>query len=163
MEAKDYIYIIGILLTFLLSVFSLIHAWRISKKTLFINCVTAERVTWIKNLRVNIATFCGLTHHFHWSPIGDSERKDIFKKIDRLRILIQLQLNPNEEHHKNIIDLVTNKIPDLAGKTGGTVLIDEKAPLDKALDELVSASQLLLKEEWKRVKKEAKKGDITKS
>ena len=78
-------------------------------------------------------------------------------------MLIQLQLNPNKEHHKNIIDLVTNKIPDLVGKTGGTVPIDEKHPLDKALDELVSASQLLIKEEWDRIIKEAKKGDIVAS
>ena len=163
METKDYLYIIGILLTFILGAFNLIHTWRISKKTTFINCVTAEGIKWINNLRENIATFCGLTHHFHWSLIDEDEKKNIFNKIDRLRMLIQLQLNPNEELSKNITDLVTNKIPNLAGKTGTQVSIDEKPPLDKALDELVSASQLLLKEEWDRVKEEAKKGDIAKS
>jgi hypothetical protein len=160
METKDYIYTIGILLTFLVSICNLIHTWRISKKTLFINCVTAERVNWIKNVRVNIATFCGLTHHFHWSQIDNRQKENILKQIDRLRMLIRLQLNPYKEHHKKIIDLVTNKIPDLAGKTGGTVPIDEKAPIDKALDELVSASQLVVEEEWDRIKKEVRKGDI---
>jgi hypothetical protein len=92
-----------------------------------------------------------------------AKKKDVFKKIDRLRMLIQLQLDPNEGHHKKIIDLITNTIPDLAGKIGCMVPPDEKPPLDKALDELISTSQLLVKEEWDRVKKEAKKGDITKS
>lgn len=161
MEPKDYVYIVGILVTFLLGVFNLVHTWWISRKTTFINCVTAERVKWIANLRENIATFCGLTHHFHWSSIDNKEKKNIFEKIDRLRMLIQLQLNPNEEYSRKIIDLVTNKIPDLAGKTGGIVPIDEKPPLDKAIDELVSTSQLLLKQEWNRVKEEAAKGNIT--
>jgi hypothetical protein len=155
MQAKDYVYIVGILLTFLLGVFNLLHTWRITQKTTFINCVTAERVKWITNLRENIAAFCGLTHHFHWSGVENSEQKDIFKQVDRLRMLIQLQLNPNEERSKKIICLITNEIPNLVGKTGGLVPIDEKPPLDKALDELVSTSQLLLKEEWDRVKEEA--------
>ena len=163
MEAKDYLYIIGIFLTFLLSIFNLIHTWHISKKTLFINCVTTERVNWIKNVRVNIATLCGLTHHFHWSQIHNREKENILKEIDRLRMLIRLQLNPDKEHHKKIIDLVTKKIPDLVGKTGGIVTIDEKPPLDKALDELVSASQLVVQEEWDRIKKEVRKGGIVES
>ena len=78
-------------------------------------------------------------------------------------MLIQLQLDPNKEQHKNIIHLVTNKIPDLAGKIGGIVPINEKPLLDKVLDELVLASQLSLKEERDRIEKEDRKGDITKS
>ena len=161
MEIKDYVYIVGILLTFLLGAFNLIHTWRLGKKTTFINCVTAARVKWIDSLRENIATFCGLTHHFHWSSIGKEEEAVVLEKVDRLRRVIQLQLNPNEEYSKKIIDLVANKIPNLAGKTGDIVPMDEVPPLDKALNELVSTSQLLLKEEWDRVKEEAKKGDIT--
>ncbi len=161
MEFKDYIYIGSILLTFIVGVLNLIHTRHLGKKTTFINCVTAARVKWIDNLRENIATFCGLTHHFHWSSISEEQEAVVLEKVDRLRRIIQLQLNPNEEYSKKIIDLVTNEIPNLAGKTDEIVPIDEDPPLDKALNELVLTSQLLLKEEWDRVKEEAKKGDIT--
>ncbi len=162
MEAKDYLYIVAILLTFLLGVFNLIHTWRISKKTTFINCVTAERVKWINNLRENIANFCGLTHHIVWSnpEITAKEKNEILNEIDRLRMLIPLQLNPHEESTKEIVELL-KKIPDQTDVSEQVVHEDEEFPVDKSINELVSKTQLLLKHEWDRVKEEAKKGDIT--
>jgi len=154
METKDYL----ILLTFLLGVFNLIYVWRINKKTTFINCVTAERVKWINKLRENIANFCGLTHHFVFSDLGEKEKKEILNEIDRLRMLIPLQLNPHEDSTEEIVKLV-RKIP-MQTDVNGVVSFGEKFPVEKSIDELISKTQLLLKQEWNRVKKEAEKGNI---
>lgn len=160
METKDYVYIVGIIFTFLLGVFNLINMWRISKKTTFINCVTTERVKWINKLRGNIANFCGLTHHFVFSELGEKEKNEIRNEIDRLRMLIPLQLNPHEESTEEIVDLI-REIP-MQTDFKGVVSFDEKFPVEKSIDKLISKTQLLLKQEWNRVKKEAEKGNITK-
>lgn len=162
MEVKDYLYIFAILVTLLLGISNIAYNLHRTKITTFINCVTAERVKWIANLRENIATFCGLTHHFVWSPLDQKEKNDILNKVDRLRILIPLQLNPDEEPSKKITELL-NKIPDLTDTTGQVTPIGEKAPIDKAIDDLVQTTQMLLKQEWNRVKEEAYKGKLTKS
>jgi hypothetical protein len=160
METKDYVYIVGILFTFLLGIFNLINMWRISKKSTFINCVTAERVKWINRLRENIANFCGLTHHFIFSELSEKDKREILNEIDRLRMIIPLQLNPHEEITGEIVKLI-KKIP-MQTDVQKVVDFDKKFPVEKSIDELISKTQLLLKREWNRVKKEAEKGNISK-
>ncbi|HUW19857.1 MAG TPA: hypothetical protein VMW16_11200 [Sedimentisphaerales bacterium] len=158
MATMDYLYTIGILLTFVLGVFNLIYTRNISKKTTFINCVTAERVKWINNLRQNIANFCGLTHHFVWSDVGEKEKNEILAEIDKLRMLIPLQLNPHEKSTAEIVELL-QRIPNQTD-VRGTPGVGEKYPVEKSIDELICKTQVLLKREWNRVKQEAERGNI---
>jgi len=148
METKDIVYIIGISVTFIIGLGNIIYSFISHKRTLFINSVTSERVKWIGQLRENISSFCGLTYHWKLTNIQNEEEVNkILQEIDKLRMLIKLQLNPNGKYDNAIIDLI-DKIPDLTGY-----------PIDKlkqAIDELLKITQSLLKEEWDRVKEESK-------
>ena len=62
---KDIFFSLGIILTFIIGVWNIINNYRASRRTAFINTVTAERVKWIEKLRENISEFCGLT--YTWS------------------------------------------------------------------------------------------------
>lgn len=153
METKDVVYLVGILLTAALGVWNLVSNIRASRRTSYINTVTAQRVNWIEQLRQDVASFSGKTYTWCLSKLeGENGELDILKEIDRLRYVIRLRLNPSGKHD-NEIERLMKEIPELTG-------ISKKEELKAKLDELTKTTQNLLKEEWEKVKKEAKSGDI---
>jgi hypothetical protein len=112
-EIKDIVLGIGILVTLFLGVWNLVANWRLSRRTAFVNTVTAERVKWLGTLRENISTFCGLTHAWSFSALADKpDAHTTLLQLDKLRHLIRLQLNPDGVHDKEIESLIA-RIPDL--------------------------------------------------
>jgi hypothetical protein len=154
-ETKDMITIIGIVMTFIVSAFSLYIGVRNSKKTLFINSVTSSRIKWIDTIRNNISEFCGLTYHYAITPIESKEKQQIVEKIDKLRFLIKLQLNRGDNFDKKILAKI-DIIPNLTD----SITTDD---LKKEIDELIELTQDLLKLEWEGVKQESMKGILPKS
>lgn len=153
MEPKDIIYGVGILLTFLLGIWNLVSNYWASRRTTFINTVTNQRVKWIEQLRQDISAFSGLTHTWCFSELeGKPEEYELLKETDRLRHAIRLRLNPSGQHDQKIEALIA-KIPNLTH-------ITQREELKKALNELTAATQLLLKEEWERVKLESEHGNL---
>lgn len=154
-ELKDIIYGFGILLTFIVGAWNLFNNYKISRKTTFINTVTAERVKWIEQLRQDISSFSGLTHTWCFSELeGKPDENEILKEVDRLRHVIRLRLNPEGEHDQKI-EVLIQKIPKLTH-------ISNREELQQALEDLTVTTQKLLKDEWEKVKKEAKEGDLEK-
>ena len=152
-EPKDYFLGAGVLVTLILGIWNVVANWRSSRRTAFINTVTAERVKWLGTLRENISTFCGLTYTWQFSRLeGKPEEHNALLQIDKLRHLIRLQLNPDGVHDKSIEALVT-RIPELTDAI-------HKAELKVALNDLIEVSQTLLKDEWEKVKEESKRGDL---
>ncbi len=153
MEGKDIIYGLGILLTFALGVWNLVTNYRLTRRTSFINTVTNQRVKWIEQLRQDISAFSGLTHTWCFSELeGKPEELEVLKEIDRLQHVIRLRLNPDGTHDRKIAPLI-RRIPDLTH-------ISKREELTAALEELITTTQQLLKEEWEKVKAEAKRGDL---
>lgn len=153
MKTKDVIYGLGILLTFIIGIWNLISNYRASRRTSFINTVTNQRVKWIEQLRQDIAAFCGLTYTWSISQMEDKPQKyDMLKEIDRLRHVIRLRLNPTGKHDMKIEELI-NRIPELTH-------VSKQDELKQSLNELLTTTQALLKEEWEKVKAESKQGDL---
>ena len=156
MEAKDVIYAIAIAVTFLIGLTNIVYNIHINRRTTYINSVTAERVKWINALRENVSEYAGLTYNWVISDVeeGSEESKEILKKIDYLRILIQLQLNPTEPLSQKIIEW----IDEISYSTHES----QKEQLKKNLRGMVADVQCLLKEEWDKVKDEAEEGRLPK-
>ena len=153
MDAKDWIYGLGIVLTFAIGVWNLVSAYRTTRKTSFINTVTSQRVKWIEQLRQDVSALSGLTHAWCFSNLeGKPQEFEVLKEIDRLRHVIRLRLNPDGTHDRKIQALIS-KIPELTHES-------QQAQLKAALDELTTETQLLLKEEWEKVKREAEHGNL---
>ncbi len=153
MEVKDIIYGLGILLTFALGGWNLLSNYRASRRTSFINTVTAQRIKWIEQLRQDISAFSGLTHTWCFSELeGKPEEAAILKEIDRLRHLIRLRLNPSGTHDQEIEELI-QRIPQFTHVT-------KRGELKQTIEQITVATQKLLKEEWDKVKEESKYGDL---
>jgi len=156
-ELKDIFYIVGIAATFLIGLGNIIYNIYINRRTTYINSVTAERVKWINALRENVSKYAGLTYNWVISDVEEEsdESKEILKEIDQLRILIQLQINPNEKLGKKIIGWIDT----ISSHTHES----QKEELKKDLKSMVTDVQELLKIEWDKVKDEAEKGRLPKN
>lgn len=144
--------LLSIIITLIISSNSLYLTLKSTKKTLYINSVTANRVKWIGDIRDNISKFCGLTYHYALTELSKSEKQKIFQEIDQVRFLIKLQLNREDEFDKRIIEKI-DIIPNIDTKK-----IDV---LESEINELINLTQDLLKLEWEGVKMESMKGILT--
>lgn len=153
MEAKDIVYAISIILAFGLGVWNLVVNYRNTRRTNFINIVTSQRVQWIEQLRQDISTYSGLIYTWSASNMeGKPEEFEMVRDIDRLRHVIRLRLNPKGSHDKQI-EALLDKIPKYTDPS-------QSAKLSDALNRLTVTTQLLLKEEWEKVKREAEHGNF---
>lgn len=112
LETKDIITLVGIGITFIVSSIGLYVSLRNTKKTLFINSITASRIKWIDILRNTISEFCGLTYHFALTELDKAENQKVLERIDKLRFLIKLQLNRGDEFDRKLMAKI-DLIPDL--------------------------------------------------
>lgn len=121
------------------------------KRSSYIISVTAERSKWIDKLRGNIADLLAVCGSIHMnqadkiSVVALTKRSD----ADRLIALITLQLDPFDKSgiDRNLIILLP-KLVQFSEKTS-----DEYRGLEQ---QFIQHAQFLLKEEWEKVKSEAK-------
>jgi hypothetical protein len=153
MEAKDYVYALGILATLALGIWNLVQGQRSARKASFINTVTSQRVLWLEQMRQDVGKFIGLTNSWVMSEMeGTAKGQEMVQEIDRLRHVIRLRLNPKDAPDIEIASLI-KKIPDLTHES-------QQEELRAALEALTVATQKMLKEEWDKVKRESKDGDL---
>ena len=122
-QPKDYVLVVGVLVTFILGIANAIATFRSSRRTMFINIVTSERVKWLEKLRQDISSFSGLTRTWCFSSLeGKPQEYEALKEIDRLRHVIRLRLNPKGAHDQKIEKLI-EQIPQLTDESQRNALL----------------------------------------
>lgn len=153
LETKDIITLIGICVTFSATIYSILVGLRNSKRTIFINSVTASRIKYINELKDYMSDFLGTTNYFILGAFAEKETAtSCYQKIDRLRFLIKFQLNSNDPFDVLMIETVENIINIAAPAMLTTEIIDEEMKM------LTFLTQGLLKYEWEGIKFESKNG-----
>ena len=151
-EAKDTVVAGGLLVTLGLGIMNALANFRLSRRTTFINTVTSQRIKWIEQLRQDVSTYAGLT--FHWVSTdltNDAKRQELLQEIDRLQHVIRLRLNPSGAEDKKIAHYLS-EIPKHT---------DRPDVVSSLLEDLTTATQRLLKEEWDKVKEESQHGPLS--
>lgn len=120
-----------------------------SRKTTFINTVTSERVRWMGELRDNTSRLCSIAFSLVDNPYS-TNREDLAKELNRVAVQIKLLLNPDE--HLNII----KSLESIINSTSFQNLSDNM------LNNFVASIQEMLKDEWEKIKKEAREGELPK-
>jgi hypothetical protein len=140
--------LIGVFLSAFVSAFV---ANVVSKRSAYITAVTAERSKWIDKLRSNIAELLGVCGAIHLSSSDKTSDKALEKRqnADRLIALITLQLNPNDKSgiDQNLIKLLPELVKSSEKDDNSYRVFEQR---------FVRHAQFLLKEEWEKVKTEAK-------
>lgn len=155
MEIKDIIQLTSVIIAFIVGLAGLIIGIINSKKTIYINSITTLRTKWLNEMKDYISEFCGLTYNYGISNLPRSSHTDLVERIDKLRFLIKLNLNPKDDFDKLILEKI-DVIPTLTNKRDFT-------ELTKELDELTILSQKMVKLEWEGIKAEAKSGILKNS
>ena len=107
-----------------------------------------HRQAWINALRTNIADLFMLYHRakrllHRTGPIDQVAFDEIIDRSKQLELTIQLQLNPREDEHKNLVEFIK--------ETALLVPNNTKDIIDNE-NKIVALVQTVLKKEWERVK-----------
>jgi hypothetical protein len=162
LETKDYLTLVGLFATVILSALSLWVALKNTRQTLFINSVTTSRIRWMDTVRNSIAEFSGLAIHISYTEMNEKDARAVFEKIDTLHFLINLQLDRTDAFDKKIIDQIES-IVQLIDPGDDDRRSDEQLAKEtqKAVNKLIEFSQDLLKFEWQGIKEEVKNGKLS--
>ncbi len=128
---------------------------RNSRKTAFVNTVTTSRLKWIESLRDKVSSFIAITQRILSPQSGLKDAQNfsgLLRERDTLMHQIVLHLNPHDAEDQAIQHAVERV---LALTSSGM----SSPELDGLLVELRNATQVYLKKEWTRVKRESKSGE----
>lgn len=108
MDWKISVQSIGIIATLVISVANFIYSFLNSKKTLFVNTITSQRVKWMGELREQVSEYISLVSLYddkYISQVG-SERGTYLDTVTKLAAKIKLHLNYKGEKDIEIMGLV---------------------------------------------------------
>ncbi|WP_133246239.1 hypothetical protein [Acidovorax sp. 99] len=151
-EIKDIVLGAGVVVTLLLGLFNLYFNLRAGKRAAFVNTVTNERVKWISKVRGIVSELCALSDE--WMRSGSNMELERQKQMFQLQDELRLMMNPSDPLDLQITGLL-DRFPSWTYGPG-----DEFQGTRKAL---ISATQVMLKREWDKVKDEAVRGDLRNS
>jgi hypothetical protein len=148
---KDILLQTGVIVALVLGLINVYFNLKTTKRTLFVNAVTAERVKWIAQIRHNVSILCSLCNQ--WILHRTQEKTpELQREIERMRNEVRLQLNPKDIDDVAIEHLLT-QLPSWTNPvTPEMYRIIE--------NDLIQATQRMLKREWDKVKDEAVHGDL---
>jgi len=155
MEPKDEIALLGIAATFIVALINLIYAIRNNRRMVFVNTVTTSRLKWIDSLRDKVAAFISVTVRILNPEMVQKEQQDVnalLRERDTLKHQIILHLNPNDDEDQAIKTSI-EQVVALARSGAYT------PELETLLINLRNATQVYLKKEWTRVKRESRSGE----
>jgi len=155
LEPKDKISLIAIGATFLVALGNLLYTIVNNRKAVFVNTVTASRLKWINSLRDKVSAFISVTLRVLNPEKMTQAPEDVqalLRERDTLTHQIVLHLNPNDTEDQ-AIQRAVESVAELTQPGGYS------AELHKLLIHLRNATQVYLKKEWTRVKRESKSGE----
>lgn len=116
-----------------------------------VTVLSANRQAWINTLRDLLAECMAISGFIHCADWSDRKQSEFDEKMERFALIvskIRLMLNPNEQDHKLLSEMLgelMHSIQSLQEKDAvkGSQLMKDFVPL----------SQIILKNEWERVKR----------
>jgi hypothetical protein len=131
----------------------LVSMWVVQKQAR-VSVLSGNRQAWINTLRDQVSEFLAIlavAHAGEWSSRTEKEYDEELKRLVLVGSKIKLMLNPKEEDHERLSDLLTEAFHTLGGRANTTEGKDAKRGA-QLTGEIVPLAQSILKREWVRVK-----------
>lgn len=103
LDTTQKVSLIGIIITALTSIITLVFTVIINKNTTYVNSVTKERISSMNGLKLNISEFFSIFYSFL-----SNENKTSLKELYKLKTLIEFQLNDNKSIENSIVCKLNN-------------------------------------------------------
>ena len=116
--------------------------------------VSTLRQQWIDRLREDISEFLSLINHYLLYteiPLETEDEQRSYRRLLYLEAKIQMMVNPKEEDHLKLIELIGLLITTIHGSKSEEKRMDI---ISTNHNKLIALSQQILKREWERVKNE---------
>lgn len=172
-DSKDAITSFVILLTFVVSVFSLIMSVRNNKAVHYVNSITKSRIEWIQDLRDTIAEFISKTNIHNNAYYKEEYEKtgEHLSTCQKYCSKINLLLNCCDEKDKEIVEICNSILESYSnycdevhgcevnsdGYFNNTPIMDLCVEeVGNRIDLLSQKVEIYLKSEWNRVKYESR-------
>ncbi|MDX2030321.1 MAG: hypothetical protein SF339_06615 [Blastocatellia bacterium] len=154
MDGKEWLNLIGIIVTLCLGLYNFYIGQKSARRSSVVGAVTAQRIKWGAEIQELVASFCGAAHYWRFSTVkhSDEERKKI-EEIDRLRHLIALKLCERSGIELEIENLV-GEIVSMSSQFKDVTDDDFR----NALNQLVRKTQEMLRKNWDSITYEAQNG-----
>ncbi len=124
------------------------------KRQISANVISVNRQQWINTLREKVSSFVNASAIL---TVGEQSKDEIFIRMEKLHLLIseiKLLINPKEDDHIKLIDLIDDSAL-LVGKRRTKKYENEEFDqneIGKLNNKIIMQCQLILKSEWERVK-----------
>ncbi len=126
---EDYVSAIVASLAFVLSILNFFH----SRRSLFVDTISKQRVDWITNIRVTVREFI-------YAYIDGDDANDLLKK----KYAVELWLNSKSTEHAKLLGLLDQ------------CMMGDKNQKEANIQALIEETQHLLNLNWGKMKNEAK-------
>ncbi|WML50237.1 hypothetical protein RCG23_10760 [Neobacillus sp. PS3-34] len=104
LKAEHKFTFVGLLLTTVVSLLTLISTLRISKKSAYINSITKERIDSLGELKEQAAQYLAVIFNYSTSLVKEEELLNYLKDLEYRQSRIIFQLNEKNEFESNIIE-----------------------------------------------------------
>lgn len=173
LETEYKVTLIGVLVTAVMSGFSLYFSIRNNKAVHYVNSITKSRIEWIQKLRTVVAEFIAKTNVYNnvyykgdWWKMGEQ-----LSECQKLNSEIKLLLNCCDKRDKRICSLVDNilekhrkycdEVQNMDTDSYGYFIESNdirgiKYDIEREIASLIKEVHIYLKSEWNRVKYESK-------
>ncbi len=121
----------------------------VAERTIRSQVLSVNRQQWINTLRDTISEYVSLLWVSSAGFLDDQNSYPEMQRVTQVKTKLSLLLNPTEEDHKQLDQLLTKAMVQVAQESQKTQVSKEFIDIH---DEITRLSQRILKREWERVK-----------
>lgn len=120
---------------------------------LYAETVSQSRNKWLNDMREYVSQLLSNKRRLFYGNVIDDNVIEVCNRYDECKFQILMRLNLKEEYHRQLNALIL-ALDDIVGiEQNGNATEEDFKPIELGI---IKVSQFIFKEEWEKVKKEAK-------
>mgnify|MGYP000165654822 CR=1 FL=1 len=145
--------LVGVILSAIISFVVARQTTRFNYKHLFAETVSQSRNKWLNDMREYVSQLLSNARRIFYKNVTNENVVEICNEYDECKFQILMRLNLEEKYHRKLHFLIL-ALEDLIGTNQKANVTEDDFKLIEL--EIINTSRSIFKEEWEKVKREAK-------